>query len=55
MSQIRFSLAERAPGSIKSTGDSVEKIAVEDQEQVQAILDTIHNTKLEDHKGPTDW
>ncbi|XP_049850498.1 uncharacterized protein LOC126322706 [Schistocerca gregaria] len=53
--ELRFSLAERTPQGIKSTGDSGESVSIQDEKKVKSILDTIHNTKVEDHHGKTDW
>ena len=53
---MRFSLNERTPGAIKSQGGiSGQQVNVEDASAVQAVLDTIHNTKVENHSGNTDW
>lgn len=54
--EMRFSLNERTPGAIKSQGGvSGTSVGVEDASSVQAILDTIHTTKVENHEGNTDW
>ena len=54
--EMRFSLNERTPGAIKSQGGvSGQTVEVEDASTVKAILDTIHNTKAEQHEGNTDW
>lgn len=54
--EMRFSLNERTPGAIKSQGGvSGQAVNVEDSASVQSILDTIHNTKAENHSGTTDW
>lgn len=54
--EMRFSLNERTPGAIKSQGGvSGTSVNVQDASTVQSILDTIHNTKVENHEGNTDW
>lgn len=54
--EMRFSLNERTPGAIKSQGGvSGNSVTVQDASSVQSILDTIHNTKVENHDGNTDW
>lgn len=54
--EMRFSLNERTPGAIKSQGGvSGTSVTVQDASSVQSILDTIHNTKVENHEGNTDW
>lgn len=54
--EMRFSLNERTPGAIKSQGGvSGTSVTVQDATSVQSILDTIHNTKVENHEGNTDW
>lgn len=54
--EMRFSLNERTPGAIKSSGGvSGTSVTVEDAAAVQSVLDTIHNTKAENHSGAIDW
>lgn len=54
MSELRFSLAERKPDGIKSTGDSGTTITLSDP-NAKSILDEIHNATTENHTSVTDW
>lgn len=54
MSELRFSLNERKPDGIKSTGNSGNVVSLQDS-GVKALLEEIHNTKPEDHNSTRDW
>lgn len=54
--EMRFSLNERTPGAIKSQGGvSGQSVTVQDEQTIKSILDTIHNTRFENHSETTNW
>jgi hypothetical protein len=52
--QLRFSLAERKPGTIQSPGGGSGKTVALDDESARQTLQTIHKASAEAH-GVADW
>lgn len=52
--QLRFSLAERKPGSIQSPGGGSGKTVALDDESTRQTLQSIHKASPESH-GVPDW